>query len=104
MPCTPGMTGCKADCGHRRFVQDYRAARDEQAIRAETHTKGYEAEMAEYFGASGRPIESRVLFREWLRERSGADYPYPSRWGMTLTLAQDLELSEWAYTEGVRVA
>lgn len=97
MPCTRGMTGCRPDCGHRRFVNDYRRERAAQATRAENASGGHQAELEEFFGAGGRPVEDRLVFRTWLRQHAGADYPYPSTWGMPLTLVQDLELSEWAY-------
>jgi hypothetical protein len=88
MPCSPNLalrrgdipgTGCKADCLHRRFVLDYVSARDEQARRAEDATGGWDTEVAEYFGSTGRPVEQRVTFQTWLRAHTGADYPYSLR-------------------------
>lgn len=76
MPCTPGMTGCKADCGHRRFIMDYIAERDAQLARAEAETKGYETEEAEYFGPDGP--EERWTFQRHLTQYQGRMYPYPS--------------------------
>lgn len=96
MPCSPGMTDCRDDCGHRRFVQDYRREREAQSIRAERASGGNRTELAEFYGAAGaRAVEDRVLYREWLKAHTGADYPYPSIWGLPLTDAQVAELEEW---------
>lgn len=96
MPCSPGMTKCRPDCAHRRFVLDYARERHAQAIRAERASGGNATELAEFYGAQGaKPAETRVLFRDWLRRHAGADYPYPSIWGLPLTLDQGAELEQW---------
>ncbi len=78
MPCSPGMRLCASTCAHRRFVLDYVAERDAQAVRAEAATAGNSTELADYFGAGGRPVEQRWTFARWLKTHTGADYPYPA--------------------------
>lgn len=77
VPCSPGMLNCAATCGHRRFVLDYVAERDAQAVRAERTTKGHVTEQADYYGATGQAVEQRVTFQRWLTTHARADYPYP---------------------------
>lgn len=96
MPCSPGMRACKPDCGHRRFVSDYRLEREAQKIRAERMSGGNATELAEFYGTTGAvAIERRVLYRDWLQVHAGEDYPYPSIWGLPLTVAQGCELETW---------
>lgn len=78
MPCSKAMRGCKTACLHRRFVLDYVAERDAQSVRAEGATAGHDAELADYFGAGGRPVEEQLTFKRWLITRQGCDYPYLS--------------------------
>lgn len=62
MPCAPRMRGCRADCLHRRLVQDYRAERERQLAAAEAASAGYAAEWREH--VERHPL---VTFADWLR-------------------------------------
>lgn len=102
MPCSPGMTKCRPDCAHRRFVEDYRRERAAQFIRAERASGGNKTELADFYGTSGaQAVERRVLYREWLRTHTGPDYPYPSIWGLPLSSDQVAELESWIDEQAV---
>lgn len=57
MPCTPRMTGCKADCLHRRLVAGYREERQRQEIAAEDNYRERDGNEA---------AEPLITFRQWL--------------------------------------
>lgn len=69
MPCSPGMTACKADCGHRDSVQNYQRERERQVSHAEEVSKGYATEYAEF--VRDNPL---VTFHQWLKQ-SKRDIP-----------------------------
>lgn len=57
MPCAPRMTGCKADCLHRRLVTDYQAERLRQEIAAEDNYRERDG---------NEDAEPLITFRQWL--------------------------------------
>lgn len=62
MPCSPGMTRCKAACRHYRDVMDYRAARHAAELACEAATGAYPAELAAY-----GPL---LTFKQWLQDKA----------------------------------
>ena len=58
MPCSPGMTKCRAGCAHRRFVKDYRIDRARREIQRDAETLGYETEAQE--------LPPLPTFKDWL--------------------------------------
>lgn len=56
------MLKCHSGCLHRRLVEDYHLARESQLDRAEAHSRGYVAEMREFF----ETVEEQILFKAWL--------------------------------------
>lgn len=72
MPCSKGMRGCVSGCAHRRFVLDYVAERDRQAVAAEAVAHGYATETREFLQE-----HDKVTFKRWLQQHAGRDYPYP---------------------------
>lgn len=69
MPCTPGMTGCKASCAHRDFVLNYRAERYRQEIALVEGNLGYATEIADakrVMAENGKPM---ITFRDALLHR-----------------------------------
>lgn len=61
MSCSAGMVGCRAHCGHRSFVNGYRAERERCETMAENNSLGYPTEYAEYVRDNPLP-----LFKQWL--------------------------------------
>lgn len=57
--CKPRMSGCKATCGHRQIVENYRAARHAAELQREQSCYGYATEEALH-----GPI---VTFKTWLK-------------------------------------
>lgn len=66
MPCSKGMRGCVASCGHRRFVREYQTERYRQEMVREDATGGYETELAQY--NSERRL---ITFQQWLIDHAG---------------------------------
>lgn len=66
MPCSPGMSSCRAGCGHRALVMAYRVERHRQEMAREAVTGGYATELAEH-----PPL---ITFAEWLTQHA-ADVP-----------------------------
>ena len=58
MSCSKGMDGCKATCGHKQMVMEYRLARLSAEQEREYETAGYKAETDEY--------RKLITFKEWL--------------------------------------
>lgn len=59
MPCKPGMAGCSLKCRHRQLVEDYRAAREADELKAERQHRGYPTERRQLAG-------SLITFKRWL--------------------------------------
>lgn len=53
------MSKCRRGCLHRQLVEDYRAARHADELRAEAEHKGYPTERAEL-------AASLITFRKWI--------------------------------------
>ncbi|EFQ84739.1 hypothetical protein HMPREF0063_10080 [Aeromicrobium marinum DSM 15272] len=75
MPCFPRMRmgtetdpGCKADCLHRRLVQEYKAERIRQEDAAVEASIGYATEYAEY--VAEHPL---ITFKDWLIMTKGPE-------------------------------
>lgn len=62
MPCSRRMKSCYAGCLHRRWVEDYLAAREAQMDRAEAWSNGYPTELAEFY----RTQEKRITLKDWM--------------------------------------
>lgn len=61
------MSGCRADCLHRRLVSDYRDARDAWEADLEATTALYAAEVQDYKRDNPGPT-----FKSWLQGHAGA--------------------------------
>lgn len=61
MACTKGMVACRAACGHRTIVEEYRAARLNDELTRELDTHGFDTEMREY--------PTLITFGNYLRMR-----------------------------------
>ena len=59
MACSKGMAGCKATCGHKQMVMEYRLARLSAEQEREYETAGYKTEIDEY--------RRLITFKEWLQ-------------------------------------
>lgn len=59
--CRPGMRGCRASCGHRRIVEEYRDERIRQEDIAAEESYGYETELKEWL--ENHPL---ITFKEYL--------------------------------------
>lgn len=63
MPCSKGMTDCRAGCGHRRSVDEYRLWRIQWEQDCEDASAGWETEEEQFRDEFPAPT-----FGDWLRD------------------------------------
>ena len=61
MPCSKAMLKCRADCLHRRDVQEYRAARNADEERMERETRLFPGDIAIW-----KEANYMITFKDWL--------------------------------------
>lgn len=89
MPCSPGMTACKATCKHRDFVRGYQQERERQLSHAEETTLGYKTEFEE--AVRDNPL---ITFKDWLKQTRQPEGDIP----MTDPHARSREATAEAWT------
>ena len=78
MPCSKGMKNCYLMCGHRLFVQDYRAERLRQEEAMIESTGGYPEEAADFLRDNPMLtfkdylIQTKRGEKRWRRSRRGS--------------------------------
>lgn len=61
MPCSKAMRTCRADCLHRRDVQEYRAARNADEERMERETRLFPGDIVIW-----KEANYMINFKDWL--------------------------------------
>lgn len=87
MPCSPGMTQCKASCLHREWVLDHRNEMSAWLVKNDEQGKGYKTEMAEAAQQDPAPrLRDAMMHREkppekWQNQESSMDTARPGNRG-----------------------
>lgn len=68
MPCAKGMSKCRAGCGHRQSVNEYRDWRIQWEQDCEDACAGWAAEEADFRAEHPAPT-----FGDWLRDGGWGD-------------------------------